>query len=71
MIKIDNYHCNVEGNLETVLNDFRSATSAVYNILIKTYGFDKKDAKYVLKYGFKSALKDVEVAEYQEMEIDE
>ena len=71
MIKIDNYHCNVEGDLETVLNDFRSATAAVYNILLRTYGIDKKNAKDILKYGLKSAIKDVEVAGYQEMKIDE
>lgn len=71
MIKIENCCCRIEGKLETVLQDYCILTKSVQDVLIKTYGFDKKDAKDLMKKCFKKVNPNMELEIYEEKKADE
>lgn len=71
MIKVKNFCCNIEGNLESILHDYCIITKAVQDALIKSYGFDKKDAKDLMKKCLKKTVKDMEIESYEEKCKDE
>ena len=71
MIKVENFCCDMEGNLESILRDYCVVTKAVQDALIKSYGFDKKDAKDLMKKCLKKTVKDMEIESYKEKKADE
>ena len=71
MIKVENFNCNVEGNPEIIIKDYACVIKSVHKVLTESYGIDKKLAKELLKAEFKHALKTMEVAKYEEEELDE
>ena len=68
MIKVKNFTVEVEGNFETVSDDIICATSAFKEILMKTYGFDKKKA---IKFLSKCVKTEIETASFKEVLKDE
>lgn len=71
MIEVKNFCCKMEGKLESILQDYCIITKAVQDALIKSYGFDKKDAKDLMKKCLKKTVQDMEIESYEEKKIDE